>query len=115
MSVIFLMHTSVTQSIQCLIFLMYAAAIRRINYKGHESTTQSAVYDSDIPVTLKQGQGNQTWFDLLDPKQVHNYARFERPPFKQCLPKSQHESLCQIRKHINYLPQICANVKKKFF
>ena len=41
---------------------------------------QFAVYDSDTPVTLKQGQGHQTWYELVDPKQGYNHAKFERPP-----------------------------------
>ena len=40
---------------------------------------QFAVYDSDTPVTLKQGQGHQTWYELEDPKQGHNNAKFEKP------------------------------------
>ena len=35
--------------------------------------------DSNIPVTLKQGQGHQTWYELVDPKQGYNYAKFEKP------------------------------------
>ena len=42
---------------------------------------QFAVYDSDTPVTLKQGQGHQTWYEFLDPKQGHNKAKF----FKLCI------------------------------
>ena len=45
----------------------------------------------DVPVTLKQGQGHQTWNELLDPKQGHNYVKFERLPLHSalCPPKSQ--------------------------
>ena len=28
---------------------------------------------------LKQGQGHQTWYELVDPKQGYNYAKFEKP------------------------------------
>ena len=38
---------------------------------------QLAVYDSDAPVTLKQGQSHQTWYELVDPKQGYNNAKFE--------------------------------------
>ena len=50
-----------------------------LNYSGQESRKQFAVYDSDTPVTLKQGQGHQTWYDLVDLKQSHNNAKFEKP------------------------------------
>ena len=43
---------------------------------------QSAVYDSDTPVTLKQGQGHQTWYELVDPKQGCNNGKFEKPHLK---------------------------------
>ena len=31
------------------------------------------------PVTLKQGQGHQTWYEVVDPRQGYNTAKFERP------------------------------------
>ena len=37
-----------------------------------------AAYDSDTPVTLKQGQGHQTWYELVDPKQCHNNPKMEK-------------------------------------
>ena len=49
------------------------------NYSEHKSKEQIAVHDSDTPVTLKQGQGHQTWYDLVDPKQSYNNAKFEKP------------------------------------
>ena len=42
---------------------------------------QFAVYISDIPVTLKQGQGHQTHDDNVDSKQIYNHAKFERSCF----------------------------------
>ena len=42
---------------------------------------QFAVYDSNTSVTLKQGQGHQTWNDNVDPKQDYNRAKFERSCF----------------------------------
>ena len=62
-------YTPVTQSILCLIFLMYVRIIQHLNYGGQESKKQFAVYDSDTPVTLKQGRGHQTWYKLVDHKQ----------------------------------------------
>ena len=41
---------------------------------------QFAAYDSDTPVTLKQGQALQTWYKLVDPKQGYNHTKFERLP-----------------------------------
>ena len=38
------------------------------------------VYDSDVSVTLKYSQGNQTCYDLLDPEQGYNHTKFEKPP-----------------------------------
>ena len=36
-----------------------------------------AAYDSDSNVILKQDQGNQTWYELADIKQVYNNAKFK--------------------------------------
>ena len=30
------------------------------------------------PVTLKQDRGHQTWYELADPKQVYDNAKFEK-------------------------------------
>ena len=57
----------VTQSILCLISLTYVVTLRCLNYTGQESKQQSAVYDSDTPVTLKNGQAHQTWCESVDP------------------------------------------------
>ena len=46
---------SLKESILCLIFLMKAATIQRTRLKK-----EFAVYSSDTPVTLKQGQGHKT-------------------------------------------------------
>ena len=62
---------------------------------------QFAVYNSDTPMPLRQGQGHQTWYALVDPKQGYNNAMFKKP----CL-----NSVCdrdtdnQIRNHFSYLP-----------
>ena len=53
---------------------MYVATIQHVNYCGQESKKQFAVYDFDKPVTLKQGQGHQTLYALVDPKQSYNHA-----------------------------------------
>ena len=45
-----------------MIFLMYIATMRPLDYSGEESKKhqQFAVYDSDAHVTLEKGQGHQT-------------------------------------------------------
>ena len=58
---------------------MYVRTIQHLNYGGLESKKQFAVYDSDKPVTLKQCQGHQTWYELVDPKQGYNNAKLEKP------------------------------------
>ena len=58
---------------------MYVKTIQCLNYSGQESKKQFVVYDSDTPVTLKQGQRNQTWYKLVDPKQGYYNAKFEEP------------------------------------
>ena len=40
---------------------------------------QFAINISEKPVTWKQGQGHQTWYGLVDPKQGNNNAKFEKP------------------------------------
>ena len=53
-------------------------AIQCSNYRGQESKEQFAVYDSNTPVTLKQGQGHQTWYELVDPKEGYNKPKFQK-------------------------------------
>ena len=74
-----LKYTPVTQSILCLIFFMYVATMYHLTTVD-KNLKQFAVYDSDIPVTLKYGQGHQTWYELLHPKQGYNHTKFERLP-----------------------------------
>ena len=50
-----------------------------LNNRGQESIQkQFAVYDSDTTMTLKQG--HQTWYELAEPEQGINHAKFKRPP-----------------------------------
>ena len=58
---------------------MYVRTIQHLNYGKQESKKQFAVYDSDKPVTYKEGQGHQTCYELVDPKQDYNNAQFEKP------------------------------------
>ena len=61
-----LKYTSVTQSLLCLIFLMYVGTIQYLNYGGQEPKKQSAVYYADTAVTLEQG--HPAWYEWVDPK-----------------------------------------------
>ena len=56
---------------------MNIATIHCLHYIGQESKKQFAVYDLDTQVTLKQGQGHQTWYELRDLKQLCNHAKFD--------------------------------------
>ena len=64
-----LQYIPVTQSILCLIFLMFIRTIQHLNYSGQESEKQFAVCDSDTSVNLKQNQDHQTWHEFVEPKQ----------------------------------------------
>ena len=57
---------------------MYVRTIQSSIYGGHESKNQFAIYNSDTPVTLKQGQGHQAWYEL-DPMQGYKNVKFENP------------------------------------
>ena len=46
---------------------------------GRNLRKQFAVYDSDTPVTLKHGQGHQTWYEVVNPTQDYNSAKFDQP------------------------------------
>ena len=57
-----------------------------MNYSGQESLKKkfkNAVYDSDIFVILKQGQGQQIWYGLVGPTQGYNHAKFEKLHFSR--------------------------------
>ena len=65
-----------------MIFLMHVATIQHLNYKGQEcKKTRFAVYISDTPVTLKQGQHHQSHHENVDPDQGQDHAKFERSHF----------------------------------
>ena len=50
-------------------------------YGEQKSKKQFAIYDCDTSVTLTQGQGHQTRYELVDPKRGYNNAKFEKPCF----------------------------------
>ena len=121
-----LRYTTVTQSILCLIILMYAATMYHLNYSGQKSPPkkkqqtnkqtkqkqnkkQFAVCESDIPETLKYSQGHQILYELVDQKQ--GFSHESLTSLKHCLPKKLmlnfqsnqkvHVSFQQFRKHVN--------------
>ena len=49
-----------------------------LDYNGQNFFFLIAVYDPDIPVTLKQGHDHETWKNCLT--QINNHAKFERLP-----------------------------------
>ena len=50
-------------------------------YTGQESEkTQFVVHVSDTPLTFTPGHGHQTWYELADPKQGYNHAKYEHLP-----------------------------------
>ena len=63
--------------------LMYVATKQHCNYTSHPPTPQKKEksFVSDIPMTLKQGQGHQNWYDYVDPKQRYNHTKVERSRF----------------------------------
>ena len=56
---------------------MYVRTIQHFNYVDNNLKKQFAVNDSDAPVTLKGGQGPQTWHELVDSREDYNNAKFE--------------------------------------
>ena len=56
---------------------------------------KSAVYDSDTPVTLKQGQGHKSWYKLADPKQGSHNAKFEKSCLNNIREKANNEVLVE--------------------
>ena len=65
------------------------ATIQCLNYRRQESEKEFVAYDSDTPVTFKQGQHHQTWSELLDPKQSYNHEELRKTSLKLCPWKSQ--------------------------
>ena len=60
--------------------LMYERTTQHLNYGGRKSLYNFffAVYDIDISVTLKQGESLETWYELVNPNQNCNNAKFEK-------------------------------------
>ena len=72
-----LKYTPVTKNIlcQCKNHTTFKLQWTRIWKKKQK---QFAVNDSDTPMTLKLGQGHQTWPELVDPKQGYNNAQLKK-------------------------------------
>ena len=52
-------------------------------------------------MTLKQGQGHQNWYESVDPQQVYDHAKFERPPLNSVCEKakmyfSSNHTMCKL-------------------
>ena len=96
--------------------------MNRIKCKTEEEKKVS--YESDKPVTLKQGQYHQTCCGLVDPKHGHNNAKFEKPllavsvkkPTTKFLPNQDRSPLntCvwQKERYIHGLPVVLNNLTK---
>ena len=72
-------------------------------YRGQASKTRNLRFIfSDIPLTLKQCQGHQTYDGNVDPKQTNNHAKFERSCFNGVQEKANinffflHEEICEL-------------------
>ena len=69
----------------CLTFLTDVRTLQLLNCGGQESRRKKkATYDSDTPVTLKQNQGQLTWYELVGPMQDYNNTKFEKNTLEQC-------------------------------
>ena len=100
------------QSTLCLTFSVHVRTIQCLNYSGQDSKTKFTGYDSNTPVTLKQSQGHQTWYDLADPKQGYNNLKFEKPRLNNVCEKANNKRFCHIRKKKSLSSLNNAEVKK---
>ena len=85
---------------------MYVRTIQHLTTVDKNLKQQFAVYYSHTPVTLKQIQGHQTCYELVDHKQGYNYAQFEKPRLNSVRESANNNfvCVCQIRKNVNDLP-----------
>ena len=65
---------------------------------------QLAIYISDTPVTLKQGQGHQTYNDYVDTKHGYTHLKFERLCFNGVQEKAKIKAFFSNEKSVSYLP-----------
>ena len=52
---------------------------------------------------MKQGQGHQTWYDLVDPKEGYNNANFEKPRLNGVHEKVNNKDFVK-SENISFLP-----------
>ena len=77
--------------------LFNARTIQHLNYSGQKFVKQYAFYDSDTPMALKQGQGHQTWYILIDLEQGYNNTKFEKPRLNSVGEKADDEVFVNLR------------------
>ena len=82
---------------------MHVSTTKHLNCDGQESKEQLAVYNSDTPVTLKQGHGHQTQYELVDLKQGYNMKSVKKPRLNSVREKPT-IIFCDTRKRVSYFP-----------
>ena len=73
------------------------------------------MYVSDKPVTLRQGQHQQTWKDSVKPEQGYNHAKFERFHFHVVREKANCFLFFSICKNVNYLQHMPKEKKNTWY
>ena len=99
MSLKYTSHTKHT----VLTFSMHVRTIQHLNYGEQEYQNQFLVDYSDTPVTSKQGQGHQTWYELVDPKEGYN-AQFRKSCLNSDRERANDKVFVKSGNNINYLP-----------
>ena len=85
---------------------MYVRTIQYLNYSGQvsKSIKKNAFYVSDTPVTFKLGQGPQTWYELVDPKQCYKKQSLKKTHLNSVHIKANSKgNFFQIMKQVIYL------------
>ena len=80
-----------------------------------DKNLQCAVYDSDIPVTLKLGKGRQTCNKLLDSEQGYTHEKFERPPLNIVPQKAKVKVFLSNQKTHLFPLNMCNSEKQKWY
>ena len=119
--VVFFKYTAITQSILGLIFSVSVGTMRNYTTVDKNLKTISGLrfwHTCDF----EKGQGPQTWYELLVPKQAYNHAKLEIPPLTSVSPppkkkkkKTRRWSFCffvvKSEKQVSYFPWTCEKVK----
>ena len=80
--------------------------LKGLKYSGQELELfmQFAVYVSNTNVTLKQGQGHQTYNDNVDLKQGYKHVKFKRSHFNDVQEKANVKGVFfQMRKYMSII------------